>query len=248
MLKNNKIILAFMLGLALLLPMKVDAEPSYSNVYLFDEASILSSSEEEDIVEYLETLDDDINYLVITYDDSDFGSDTDEMLEAYYDAYFSKYDDGIAFAVDMYNREIYISGYGDIQYKITDADAYDITDNAYKFAAKEDYYNCIIKAMNQADTFVNKGFILRPMKYLVLMFLSLIIGYLFAFYKAMLQRANIKMTTSYEDMLLTGANIASGVTVYNTIKSRHSSSSSGGGGGSSGGGGGGGHSGGGHSF
>ena len=46
----------------------------------------------------------------------------------------------INFIIDMNNREIYMSGYGEAQNKITNGDCYDITDNSYTYAKNGDYY------------------------------------------------------------------------------------------------------------
>ena len=246
-LRNNRILCLLLILVALFLPMTVLA--ASDNVHVYDNASLLTDEERDEIIEYLESLDDSINYVVLTSDTKNFGSNEDERLETYYTLTYSESDPGIAFIIDMYEREIYISGYGSISSKLTNADAYDITDNVYEYAHDGEYYKCIMTAMNQADTLINGGFILRPMRYLVTLLLSLVTGFMFVLYKAMIRRSKIKIGGEGSDIILAGASIASTAAVYNTIRTRHTSSSGGVGGGSSGGGGGGGgHSGGGHSF
>ncbi|MBR5637041.1 MAG: TPM domain-containing protein [Pseudobutyrivibrio sp.] len=264
------LILAVVATFILCSPFTVEA--ASSNVFIGDNADLLTPEEEGKLLEYLSTLNSDYKYLVITSDTYEYGDDVDSRLATYYDNAFSRYDDGIAFIIDMYSREIYIEAFGDIQNRIKDSDAYDITDNIYTYASKGDYYTCVQKAFNQADTLVNKGFILRPMRYIVSLLIAVVLGFLFAFYTAMFERSKHKTTNANAQILMTGAAIAATSTIYDTKKIRKSSSSGGhsggfsggsfsgggfsgggfsGGGHSSGGGfsgGGGGHSGGGHSF
>ena len=93
------------------------------NVVIYDDAELLSSDEYIQLEKYLKTLDSDINYLVVTTSSHDYGDSEDEILYTYYDESFGEKSDGIAFIVDMYDRRIHLSGYGEIQYKIKDADS-----------------------------------------------------------------------------------------------------------------------------
>lgn len=231
------------------------------NVIIYDDAELLSSDEYIQLEKYLKTLDSSINYLVVTTSSHDYGDSEDEILYTYYDESFGEKSDGIAFIVDMYDRRIHLSGYGEIQYKIKDADSIDITDNVYRYASKGDYYNCILHVFEQADTLVHEGAILRPMRFAVTFLVSIILGFLLAFFVAIKDRKALIKNTGEMEMLLAGASFVGGATIYDSKKVlRHESNSSGGfssgsggsfsggGGGFSSGGGGGGHSGGGHSF
>ena len=269
--KIKGLLLSFLFLFLLVVPFM--AEAAASNIFIGDNAELLSDQEEQELESYLSTLKADYKYVVITDASGENGDDADSRLAYYYDNTFSRYDDGIAFIIDMYSREIYIEAFGDIQGRIKDSDSYDITDNVYTYASRGDYYTCIRKAFKQADTLVNQGFILRPMRYIVSLLLAIVIGFLFAFYMAMLERSKSKYKDGTAQILMTGAAIAATAAVYDTRKIRKSSDdgghhgghsggfSSGGfsgggfsGGGSSGGGfsgggfSGGGHSGGGHSF
>ncbi len=252
----------YLLGLfviaLLMLPMTANA--AASNIAITDDASLLSQEEIQKIDSYLQTLNPETNYVVATSDSDDYGFDADSKLEHYYTAAFSNYDDGVAFLIDMENREIYISGYGKYEKSISNADALDITDNIYRYASNRDYYTCIIKAFEQADVLTNKGFILRPMRVIVALLLSIVIGFLITFFIAMEQRASAKAAFKNSDamVIMAGASIVGSAAVYDTKRVRRASDNGGGhsggfsGGGFSGGGGGGfsggGHSGGGHSF
>ncbi|SDI50672.1 uncharacterized protein SAMN05421493_11660 [Pseudobutyrivibrio sp. 49] len=246
----------FVLGLmaAALLFTPVDVHAAASNIYIADDADILSDEDESEVLEYLETLNSNTKYVVATTSESSMDT-TDEKLFDYYTSQYSNYDDGVAFIIDMDERVIWMSGYGKYQRSISSADATDITDNIYRYASKGDYKTCILKAFNQADTLTNKGFILRPMRIIVAFLLAIIIGFLFSFFMAMSERSKVKMDSKGSEILLAGAAIAGTAAIYDTRRVRRSQNSSSGGhsgGGFSGGGGGysggGGHSGGGHSF
>jgi len=236
------------MAVAFAIPFNVKAQAS--NVSIIDDADLLSSSEESELEEYLESLDDSINYVAVTTSSSETGYNTDSRLEHYYGLNYSTYEDGIAFIIDMVDRKVYMSGYGDIQDKLTSADATDITDNVYSYASDQDYYECMVNAFIQADTLVNKGFIARPMRIIVTGMLSVILGFLGCFYYGMSARTgNKKAVDKATSVLMPVGAMTAASAVYKTRKVRHVESSSDGGGGfSGGGGGGGGHSGGGHSF
>ncbi|SFR66956.1 uncharacterized protein SAMN04487829_0973 [Pseudobutyrivibrio sp. NOR37] len=253
----KRILMIVAVALAFAMPLSVRA--ASDNVSIQDDANLLSESEEQELYNYLSSLDDGINYIAVTAEDSNF-NDTDSTLEYYYSNTFSKYEDGIAFIIDMYHREVYIQGYGDVQKQLRSDDCTDITDNIYRYASRQEYFDCIKMAFTQADTIVNKGFILRPMRFIVSFLISIILGYFFVFRRAMRQRAKFAPYGDIASTVVTvGAPIAGTVMVYDTIR-RHRSSDSGGssggfggggfsgGGGGFSGGGGGGHSGGGHSF
>ena len=247
----KKILFGLSIFALFLIPLKVEA--SSDNVVIVDDAGLLSSSEEEELYDYLSSLNDEINYCAVTSDTWDYYN-ADSTLEAYYESYYSSYDDGVAFIIDMAHREVYIQGYGDVKKQMRSDDCTDITDNIYKYASKEEYFDCIKNAFIQADTIVNKGFILRPMRFIVAFLVSIIIGFFLVFFKAMKERSKFETIGDTAATIVTiGAPIVGTAMVYDTIKRhRDHSSSSGGhgghGGGFGGGGHGGGHSGGGHSF
>lgn len=247
--------LFFTLGLALALMFRpITAEASADNVRIYDDASLLTDQEEQELATYLQSLNDDVNYVVVTTDSNEHGSNQDSRLQYYYELEYFEADPGVAFLIDMYDREIYVSGYGNVRKLIKNADALDITDNVYRYASKGDYYTCILKAFEQANALVSGGHILRPMRYIAALLLSIVLGFFFTFLWAITERSKIDTKVAKSEILMTGAAIAGTAVIYDTTKVRKSSdsgSSGGHSGGFSGGGfsgGGGGHSGGGHSF
>ena len=90
---------------------------------------------------------------------------------------------GTVFLIDMSQRYIYIFSDGNNYKMITRAKSETITDNVYKYAVKEQYYQCAEKAYNQMYTVLEGGKIAEPMKYisntlLSLMHYQLILHYL----------------------------------------------------------------------
>ena len=241
--KIKSLIILFFAVILLLCPL--DAYAAAGNITIHDEADLLSPSEEEELYDYLESLDDSINYYIVTsdaYNSSEISSRLDRLYSTRYNN-----SDGSAFIIDMYNRELFLKAYGSTRRKLSKADALDITDNTYKYASKGQYYDCILKIYEQADSTVHLILLIRPMRYLICFFLAIIIGFLVTFYTAIVSRINGFKSAKSSQILATGVAITSTPVIYNTIKRIHNSDS---GGGSSGGGCGGGCSscGGGHSF
>ncbi len=254
---------AVIFGLLLLSP--ISASAADYNVKIVDDANILSNQEVDDLTDYLESLDNNINYLVVTSYDRNMGGSALEKLDNYYKREFDAYQDGIAFIIDMDTRRIEMQGRNNYEKRITAGDCYDITDNVYSYASNEDYYGCIYQAFRQANLVANYKNIIRPMRFIVSFFIAVILGFLLNFFKAMYDRSHQNEIKGVPEMFLLGATFTGLANVYESKKSRireqhyssgsggnyHSSGgsfSSGGGGGFSSSGGGGGFSSGGHSF
>ena len=210
----------FLICLVSLLSLSFSVKAAASNVYIADDAMLLTQDEREDLQKYLESLDEDLNYVAVTVDDNDFDRSTDEILESYYN---KKYDDtqaGIAFIIDMYHREIILSGYGDTRFVLKRSDEQDVTDNVYRYAMNGNYYDCMSKAFEQAYTIVNNGFVLRPMRIIVTALISLVIGFLVPFFIAIRGRSKLRLETEDREIIMTGAGVVAATKVYNTAKRR----------------------------
>ena len=224
-LKKMQIFVFAIAFVLLLAPLNVEA--SNDNVCVVDDANLLTDEEISDLEDYLDSLNSDVNYLAVTSDTSDYGKNADARLESYYTSIFAGESDGVAFIIDMYDREIVLAGYGDIDGKISNADALDISDNTYTYASKQEYYNCFYKAFYQADAIINKGFILRPMRIIVAFLISLLLGYLGTFIFAILERSKEELPDSTAEIIMAGAAIAGSATIYDTKKILKQTSSSG---------------------
>lgn len=251
--KVLKYMVCLVVGCLLMMPTPVHA--AEANVYVIDDADIISAEEELELQSYLESLDAEYNYMAITSDYNEY-NDPHKLADAYYTDIYSMDDPGVAFIIDMDTRQIYLSGHGTAKKLIDNADAIDITDNIYKYASKGEYYSCFVKGFDQVNALLNSGFILRPMRYIVAALLSIVFGFLLTFFWAMSEnrKASAHATDRMAAAVIAGAAIGASAVIYDSKRTRHvsDSGSSGGGGWSSGGGGfsggGGGSSGGGHSF
>ena len=143
------------------------------------------------------------------------------------------------------------------QYDDTGSYANTITDNIYRYASKEEYYNCAYNAYDHALTLLKGGMISQPMKYISNALIALVSALLLNFMVLVIQKGylhpKVKEYTAKALTTAVGVKVLE-KTLLKRKKSKHIESSggssgghsySGGGGGSSGGGGGGG---GGHSF
>lgn len=179
-----------------------------------------------------------------------------------YNQYFGK-TDATLFLIDMDNRQLYILSGGRIYSTVTEDKAETITDNVYRLASREKYYECASRVFDQIAQILAGGLIPEPMKHLSNALLSIVLALLVVFIIAN-ARTRIKNVTeakvfdeSAEKKFKVGE--PKRLVVLKETKHRHTESSggggggghySGGGGGFSGGGGGGGFSsgGGGHGF
>lgn len=170
------------------------------------------------------------------------------FAEKYYYEIFGT-SSGTLFLIDMDNRYIYIYSDGSNYRTITNDKADIITDNVYKYASNQDYYECAKEAFNQVNILLSGGKIAEPMRYISNILLSFILVFLINFI-IILFKSKIKIAS--EEEIISNCNIKFNVNniavykvgnhrVYSPRTSSSGGSSSGGssGGGSSSGGGGG---------
>ncbi|MBP8967697.1 MAG: TPM domain-containing protein [Lachnospiraceae bacterium] len=229
---------------------KVNPDTGYRLV-IYDGAGLLTSSEIKDLASDMGPITNYGNVAFVTTDENNYG-DIMKYSDAIYDEVFGNHANGTMLIIDMEEREISVYSDGDIHSVITDAYEYDITDNIYRYASKEEYYNCASKGFEQIYAVLNGQKIARPMRYVCCALMALLLSFLIN-YMVVNHASKIQNTSGAE--MLSGANKSLRYTPLAVIKtgetktySPQSSGSSGGGG--SRGGGGGGHSGGGghHGF
>lgn len=221
------------------------ASSNYS-VIIEDNADLLTEEEEKSLEEAMKKCAAFGNVMFLSVDSNPYYS-TDSLSAAAYESTFG-YSNGVIFTIDMDKRYLWICGFGNTQNIITSSYCDTITDNVYRYASDERYYDCTEKAFSQIYMLLNGKNIPQPMKYicnfLLSLILALIINYIFVIRSSKKRTASVlalKQNMIYHCSLSNQQAVFSHETkVYNP-----STSSSGGGGG---GGGGGGHSGGGHSF
>ncbi len=218
-------------------------------ILMEDDASLLSTSEKEDLISEMQVITayGNVAFKSIDYDPY---SDTGDYAYDYYAEVFGS-QSGTIFLIDMDNRKIWIHSNGDIYDIVTKSYADTITDNVYTYASDADYYKCASEAYKQITRLLSGQKISQPMKYisngLLALILGLIINFFFVGIVSHPRKASDRAVIENLYTATCSLNNPSAVFKNQTkVYSPQSDSSSGGGGGSSGGGGGGG--GGGHSF
>lgn len=91
---------------------------------------------------------------------------------------------GTLFLIDMSNREIYIFSDGAVYKTVTTAYANTITDNVYRYASDQDYYQCASRAFGQIHALLSGRRIAQPMKYISNALLAFILAALLNYFLA----------------------------------------------------------------
>ena len=226
-----------------------DQDDSYSRhhkVIIKDYANVLTESQEAQLTE---TMQETARYCNVFFETSEFAFHSSAYhAESSYKRELGTLD-GVMFLIDLYNRQIYIYSYGEPYRIITKTNAYTITDNVYKYASEEKYFECANEAFRQINTLLAGEEISRPMKHISNILLAII-------FSILLNYLLLKKTSKVHDMgsknLLTGTKVSYNMNQkYDMLsETRSTRSGSGGHGGIGGGFGGGGvgGGGGGHSF
>lgn len=217
-------------------------------IYIDDWAELLTPSEEDALRKTMEPI---TTYGNVAFISIDYNPTT--SVENYAKRYGSQQfgsESYTLFMIDMDYRKICVYSDGAIYDIVNEDYAETITDNVYRYASDEDYFECATQAFEQINTLLEGNNIAQPMKYISNALLAIVIALLINYIFVMFVSRSRKATDS---QLLNG--IYAKAEVKNTSidflhqtrrYSPQSSSSGGGGGGSHGGGGGGG--GGSHSF
>ncbi|MBQ6538971.1 MAG: TPM domain-containing protein [Bacilli bacterium] len=225
-----------------------DNNYSYTNektsykALIIDEKDLLSEDEEKSLTDDLRPLTEKGHIAFIS---TDCPGDTASCARSRYHELFNT-DSGTIFLIDMENRYLYIFSDGANYKVITSSKAEIITDNVYRYASKEDYYECAHRAFYQMNTLLNGGKISEPMRHITNALLSLYIGFLVCFIFALVtfnskRDFNLVSENYVKDLALAGfvATVVGTRKKYNPPVDSGSGFSGGGGGGFSGGGGGG---------
>lgn len=249
--KNTVKILLALCAMIIMMPLAVHAQ---TNVYIRDDADILSPGEEAKLQSQLESYDTSRNYLIVTEPDYIYApGDMHQEMDGQYQAVFGS-SDGVAFIINMSDRQLYTGGFGKCAGEFRSGDARDVTDNVYRKASDGNYYECLSQAFRQIDSILKNGFILRPMRIAVSVLLGLLCGFTIMFFVVIISRNGRGQKTtvpqgvenvSVKSAVFTGAVTG---TLANAVMHRYHRSSGDGSGGGGSSGGGGGSSGGGHGF
>ena len=114
----------------------------YNKESVFDDADLLTESEEEHLREHAARFERyDLSVVYVTTNDTQYKSSMVYADEFYDDNHFRT--DGVLFLLDMDNREIYISTAGRCIDWLSDEALDEILDSNYHYASEGDYYSCL---------------------------------------------------------------------------------------------------------
>ena len=145
------------------------AEPSYTNTetgyraVVEDDAFLLTEEEAGKLILVMQEITAYGNAAFKTIDEN--FTDAESYARDYYQSRFGT-DSGTLFLIDMDNRNIWIHSDGAVYKIITTAYANTITDNVYRYASNEDYFDCANEAFGQILSLLKGQKIAQPMKYI----------------------------------------------------------------------------------
>lgn len=186
------------------------AEVKYKNtttgyvVYVDDQADLITDEEEEQLVTQMKSITEYGNAAFVTNDQSHSQS-TAYYTEDRFQELFG-WNSGTMFMIDMADREIFIHSDGEI-YDIIGTDrAETITDNAYRYAGREEYFACASLVFEQIQKVLEGGRIAQPMKYTSNAVLAIILALLINYGLLSLSRRNYTKEIKSEEVLVHAVN------------------------------------------
>ena len=248
---SSAVLLSILLMFVLITP--IFAATDYT-VVIDDREDLLTEEEEASLRVKMENITKWGNAAFITC--FNYSRETSAYAKEVYRSLFGT-SSGTLFMIDMGQRNIWIFSDGAVYRIVTKAYANTITDNVYRLASQEKYYECAYDAFDQIETLLIGGRISQPMKYISNALIAIILALVINFFVLRIQRREPDNQYDYDSVYkpMTSMLAVSVIAkeVLSSKRSRHVESSGGGGfsGGGGGGSGGGGFSsggGGGHSF
>ena len=157
MMKRMRVILALVwICLGLSITKNVSAE----NRYVYDDADLLSTEEEQQLQEYASAMKEiwEMNFMVVTTADAE-GKSSQEFADDFYDSHFPSIEeeDGVLYLIDMDNREIYMSTSGTAIRYLTDARVENVLDEAFAYVAAGDYYGTFQAFFDGSESYFYEG-------------------------------------------------------------------------------------------
>ena len=140
------------------------SEENYGHTLLIeDDAKLLSEEEVEKLKKKMKPL---TKYGHIVFKSISYNPkySTESFANDYYYSKFGN-ESGTIFIIDMDKRMIYIVSAGENYKTVTKRKAEIITDNIYRYASRQEYYECAAKAYDQILTILDGGKIAEPMRH-----------------------------------------------------------------------------------
>ena len=147
-------------------------------VVMDDSADLLTESQEEDLAKIMDNITAFGNVAFVSVPENSLSSE--DYARNTYQSFFGTAS-GTLFLIDMDNRKLWIHSDGAVYRVITDDYADTITDNVYRLASKEQYFECSQEVYDQILTLLQGEKIAQPMKYISNTLLALILALLINF-------------------------------------------------------------------
>lgn len=179
------VVLLFVSGISKLKVSAANTNVRYTNdttgycVVIEDQADLLSSEEELDLIGQMIELTEYGNIAFLSVD-SNYSSAL-SYAEMRSHSYFGSGTSQTVFLIDMDNRDISIYSDGANYKVITKGKANSIVDNVYTAASAKDYYRCASNAFTQVEKLLSGGKIAEPFRYISCALLAILIGMLICF-------------------------------------------------------------------
>lgn len=154
-----------------------EASTTY-RVVIEDNAELLAEEQETALEEVMKDITAYGNVAFVTVAEN--SSSAESFARSYYQRQFGT-NSGTLFLIDMDNRKIWIHSDGAVYKVITTAYANTITDNVYRYASDEEYYECAAEAYRQIYALLEGQKIAQPMKYISNALLAMILALLINF-------------------------------------------------------------------
>ena len=168
-------------------------EKSGFTAVVVDDADLLTSEEERELVEQMYALTEYANIAVYTVDTASSKADYERAREKRVEL-FGQNADAALFMIDMSSRRIVIQRRGNMERFFNNSRANNITNNVASYAKKGDYFQTCMVAMKQMLDVIEARSVPQPMKFLSNGVLALMLGCLTAFVVALKTSSSIKKT------------------------------------------------------
>lgn len=149
-------------------------ENEENNIIIEDEAKLLTTEEKQKLRDQMAILSE---YGIVLFRTTNIPINS-TSLKYIQNYYYSKYENkaGVAFYIDMYNRQICACATGGLEKKITSGKCDTIMDNVYMYARKGNYYDCAKETFVQMNRVLSGQKIAQKMKYICNAFVAIMIA------------------------------------------------------------------------
>lgn len=180
MLPGKGICLLILTGILLYLGAAAGAEALQTLPYIQDDADLLTDAEEQALLEDMKPV---CEYGMPMFWTTREAGDYESLARNFFHKRLPNGVSGTLFVINMHARQLTIFSDGQIYRVVTNGEAETITDNVYRMAGREEYYECASTVFRQIYSLLRGERIARPMKLvsniLLALALSLLSVYLY---------------------------------------------------------------------